>query len=245
MKILFLTLTVLAYYKQGHQFIGELVDSVLVNSSLNTSIKEISPWADSIRRKKGYSWVAPLHYIDTRDDSEHNNCNPHIDTLDGNIYTALKNYTARISDKKTRTLEDLKFFVHFYQDLFQPLHMSGIYRGGNRYKVLFFGRKASLHEVWDYLILRNRIKERPDYKEYMLDIVNTISSHRPYDIEFWIKHNNKLTCDYVYSGIQKNEEISEEYYEDTKTVVEILIAMCVANLKKIIDDLYSSYDKLT
>ena len=239
-----ITSIVFCFYKQGHSLIGNLVDLSLSNSTrvnIGMSIKDISPWADSIRRKKGYSWVSPLHYINTGDDAEHNICNPSIDKDDKNIYTALQNYTERISNKETRTDEDLKFFVHFYQDLFQPLHMSGIYRGGNRYKVLFFGRKASLHQVWDYLILRNRIKElkKENYTNHMLNIIGTLGAHKPYDFAFWIKHNNKLNCDYVYNNdIQQGMEITEQYYQDAKIVLEVLIAMSAINLKTILEDLY-------
>jgi L-ascorbate metabolism protein UlaG (beta-lactamase superfamily) len=53
----------------------------------------------------------------------------------------------------------LKFFVHFVQDVHQPLHLSGRDRGGNDAIALFDGHQSNLHAVWDTLLLVKYLKE--------------------------------------------------------------------------------------
>lgn len=243
LTILYFTTYTIAYYKQGHALIGELVDILLdinTKQNINISIQEISPWADAIRKNSSFNWVKPLHFIDTDDNPENNECQVISFKEDKmNLFTALSNYSIRLQDKQNRNTEDLKFFVHFYQDLFQPLHMSGIYRGGNGYKLNFFGRKATLHQVWDSLILKRHIKEIGNKQKYLDNLVNLSKSYYPYrptDFKFWIKHNNKLNCKCVYNNLSKN--VSQNYLNNNKYIVESLIVISAINLKNILEHLF-------
>lgn len=240
---IFFPFLVNSYYKQGHSLIGELTDNLLnitTKKNIGLSIKKISPWADAIRKNSSYNWARPLHYIDTDDDAEHNQCSIiSFKEHQMNIYTALTNYSTRLHNKEKRTDEDLKFFVHFYQDLYQPLHMSGIYRGGNSYKVNFFGRKANLHQVWDYLILRDHMQEkgkRKSYLKYLIQMSQSFPHYNPFDFKFWIKHNNKLNCEYIYKNLTFN--ITKDYYNNNKYIIDHLIVINAVNLKNILETLY-------
>lgn len=239
-----LPIYVLSYYKQGHSLIGQIVDNTLNNytkTNIGLSIAEISPWADSVKKTKGYMWSRPLHYIDVPSNPEQGQCDiPDLDTGKPNLFLSLQNYTIRITDKLHRTEEDLKFFVHFYQDLFQPLHMSGIYRGGNSYNVNFFGDNSNLHEVWDFLILKRNIKEKGKihkYIQYITLLTSNVKPYKPLDFEFWIKHNNKINCACVYKGIAHN--VSEIYYNKNKEIIDQLIVMASVNLKYILEKSYN------
>lgn len=235
---------VLCFYKQGHSLIGQVVDNILNNvtkTNIGLSIAGISPWADSVKKTKGYIWSRTLHYIDTPSDPEKGDCNvKELDTERPNLFLALQNYSTRISDKNTRTEEDLKFFVHFYEDLFQPLHMSGIYRGGNSYPVNFFGNNANLHEVWDYLILKRNIKEKGKllkYTNYITHMSEKTNPYKPLDFDFWIKHNNKINCACVYKNISHN--VTEIYYTKNKEIIDQLIVMSSVNLRYILEKFYN------
>lgn len=243
-----LLIPVVSFYKEGHSLIGETLDNllsekVLKNLKLNGTLKQISPWADSIRTNPNFNWAKPLHYITTNADENHRKgeCSVNVYAFEGNnLYTALLNYTNRISNKETRTEEDLKFFIHFYQDLYQPLHMSSMYRGGNQVPIDFFGRDTNLHAVWDGLLLRNRIKEmgkKKKYNEYLIDIVSKTKPYKPLDFKFWIVHNNKINCCCVYSNLTNS--ITLDYYNKNKIVIEELLVMGIVNLKHIIEEFYS------
>ncbi len=118
--------------------------------------------------------------------------------------------------------------------------MSGIYRGGNNFPVNFFGDNSNLHEVWDYLILKKHIKEKgklPKYIDYIINITKIQSPYKPFDFDFWIKHNNKINCVCVYKDISYN--ISTVYYNKNKEIIDQLIVMASVNLKYILEKLYN------
>ncbi|MXP25069.1 S1/P1 Nuclease [Altererythrobacter indicus] len=80
----------------------------------------------------------------------------------GDAITALDHYTkvlrdpaASIDDKKLA----LAFVVHIVADLHMPLHVgNGTDRGGNDFKVNWFGQPETLHWVWDEgLILHQQL----------------------------------------------------------------------------------------
>jgi S1/P1 Nuclease len=67
-----------------------------------------------------------------------------------NLLAAMRNMTDALQDwdgegekSGSRTNEALKFLVHFYGDLHQPLHLAGRARGGNGINVRFDGRRTS------------------------------------------------------------------------------------------------------
>lgn len=243
--ILLFVFPVLSFYKEGHSLIGEIVDNMIseqAKANINMSLKIISPWADSIRKNSTYNWAKPLHYITTNVDENHTKgeCSVNPKAFDGNnLYSALVNYTNRISNKETRTEEDLKFFVHFYEDLYQPLHMSSMYRGGNQIDIDFFGRDTNLHGVWDGYLLRNRIKEKgkkKKYIEYILEETKNRQAYKPFDYKFWISHNNQINCCCVYYNLSSS--ITMNYYNKNKIVIEQLLIMSSINLRDIIEKFY-------
>lgn len=242
LKNIFFIPFIQCFYKQGHELIGTLVDNILdetVKNNINMSIKDISPWADSVRRNPEYRWLEPLHFINTEDFPDKNICNVNtFESIKPNLYNALQNYTQKLMNSYTRTEEDLKIFVHLYQDLFQPLHMSGVFRGGNSYKTDFFGRKTNLHQVWDSLILRNRINEFDNYHEYLNVLLSNYTVFEPFNFKFWISHNNKLNCNNVYYNV--SDKISTKYYNINKILLEKLIITASLNLKYILEFFFNS-----
>jgi len=187
---LLLTPSAWAWGKQGHEIVGNMAWFLLSESTkdqvvsiLNwtkadendedcTPLGSIADWADTVRRWHEYSWSAPLHFIDVRDDLIEGGCR--VDHLadacifdyerdcvdDMCVAGAIMNYTASLH----RDLDDvsLKFLTHFVGDIHQPLHASRTTdRGGNTIHVHFpthpstglRHRKVNLHSVWDDFII--------------------------------------------------------------------------------------------
>lgn len=237
-----LFMQIFSFYKFGHSLIGELTENLISNhtkfklKSLNFSLKTESSWADSIRRNPKYNWVKPLHYIDTSDDPLNNKCS--VNSFKGiNLYSALINHTEKIINSSNNNIfvYNLKFFIHFYQDLFQPLHESSN-KGGNKCKVNFLNSTTTLHRVWDQLIIKRRSREfinYSDYINYLLYKSKNFYILYPFNYKFWIKHNNKLNCYYVYNFSDLTLDL--DYYNQNKIIIENLIIMCSINLGYIID----------
>ncbi|EIN09062.1 phospholipase C/P1 nuclease [Punctularia strigosozonata HHB-11173 SS5] len=71
----------------------------------------------------------------------------------------------RMSGKRDALAEEaLKFLIHFFGDMHQPLHLSGRQYGGNGAKVLFDGRLTNLHYAWDNLFIAKQLRTTsPNY----------------------------------------------------------------------------------
>ncbi|KAH0438518.1 S1/P1 Nuclease [Colletotrichum camelliae] len=160
----------------------------------NYDISDAATWADTLRGHMG--WASKYHYIseqrqitvsvtftpnmsnshspDPRDDPP-NLCGmkyPQDCPSSGCVISAIQNYTAQILDtslplinRKNATM----FVIHFLGDIHQPLHATGLLRGGNDIRPVCWRRQPSnghctgpmsLHSVWDTQI-PHRIRGLP------------------------------------------------------------------------------------
>ncbi|HEY9703569.1 MAG TPA: S1/P1 nuclease [Allocoleopsis sp.] len=225
--------TVNCYYKLGHTIIGNVVDILLEKDgvSLPFSVGNVSGWADTVKFQK--PWSRKMHYISSYDSPPQYCGNISFSNKSSvNLYNSLTNYTYRIIKRKEPLLENFYFFIHLYQDLFQPLHMSSDkYRGGNNYSVIYRGKETNLHTVWDNLILRDTVSEHNSTKNFIDYLVNKSLLYTPkhtFDYQALITSNNKINCNNVY--IFENNILDDSYYITNRIVVENLLIRCSVNL---------------
>ncbi|KAF2472859.1 phospholipase C/P1 nuclease [Lindgomyces ingoldianus] len=171
--ILLSTPTVHSWGELGHRTVGYLaekylttdatamVTELLVNDK-GYDISDAALWADSVKRRTGYTHTRVWHYIDAEDDPPtqcgikyNRDCKP----KKGCIVSAIVNMTSRISSPKldsTQHKEALMFLIHFLGDIHQPLHTEALDRGGNDIHACFdshCSKKENLHSIWDTQIL--------------------------------------------------------------------------------------------
>src|SRR6476620_8799261 len=165
-----------------HKYLGNYLDvylnktnpilySNIISTLQDNTIEGVSIWADTMKKKKGYTWTRTLHYIDITD------CNNTITNKILDNYCQDKCIVSAITDfvhsfktgyplnKKyfgnsngnLNKNELLKFIIHFIQDFNQPMHLLGYDAGGNGFEVItkqHSGRNKSsnVHYLWDTLI---------------------------------------------------------------------------------------------
>lgn len=156
-----------------HKYLGNYLDiylnktdpilySNIISTLQGNTIEGVSIWADTMKKKKGYTWTRTLHYIDITD------CNNTITNKILNTYCKGKCIVSAIIDfvnafktgislKNLTKNELLKFIIHFIQDFNQPMHLLGYDAGGNGFEVItkqHSGRNKSsnVHYLWDTLI---------------------------------------------------------------------------------------------
>lgn len=114
------------------------------------TLADASTWADEIRRDRRQT--GPWHYVNVPISSNHYDprfCNPKTGCVVSKALE-MRRVLADKSRPKPQRREALRFFVHFVQDLHQPVHVGDRSdRGGNDLQVQFFGRGSNLHRVWD------------------------------------------------------------------------------------------------
>jgi hypothetical protein len=246
-----------AFSYKAHLYLGNLTENYLkqydytmyfnIITLLNKqSISRSSVWADSIKRQKDYIWSKTLHYEDIL---ICNRTDKNIIPLycgEKCIYTAILNMTNALKynreySKQININENLKFLIHFLQDLFQPLHIYGPYRGGNDYPIeLYIKDKkymTNMHVLWDSYIPEYFIKNHAkiNFKSIYVKKINNI-----YDFQDILTHtmqkNLKLICKMnPYSTFYNKNNTSNKH--NTDNIDKYMILPHIINF----DDVYDYY----
>ncbi|KAK5937863.1 hypothetical protein PMZ80_009992 [Knufia obscura] len=131
-----------------------LLSSLLHNQDPTTA----GLFPDKIRYIPSFAYTAPWHYIDALDNPPHQcSINFTRDCLpsEGCVVTAIANHTERVADQTLpfwQRGQSMRFMLHFFGDVHQPLHTENLSRGGNDIDVMFDRQRHNLHSVWDTLI---------------------------------------------------------------------------------------------
>ncbi len=127
----------------------------------DSDLAALALWADKIRGNPAWSKSKYWHYINV-EDGESIAAHKHVP--EGDILLALNDARSQLQDKRLppqQRRQALAFFVHFVQDLHQPLHVGrAADRGGNRIKIRWLGerKQRNLHWAWDTgLLLDDRL----------------------------------------------------------------------------------------
>ncbi|KAK1462418.1 S1/P1 Nuclease [Colletotrichum cuscutae] len=177
--------SVVSWGNVGHRTVGYLAEKYLTDEAAaiygdllandhNYDFSDAATWADTLRGHMG--WASKYHYINPRDDPP-SMCGmkyPQDCPSSGCIISAITNYTSQILDtslphidRKNATM----FVIHFLGDIHQPLHATGLLRGGNDIRPVCWRRQPnhgvcngpmSLHSVWDTQI-PHRIRGLPPH----------------------------------------------------------------------------------
>lgn len=175
----------------GHRITGAIADDNLsgaarahVHQILGLEdLAEASTWPDDMRSDPSDFWqktASPWHYVTVLHEGGYQ---PADAPSQGDAITALTRFTATLRDPKASEADKrlaLRFVVHIIGDLHQPLHV-GIHkdRGGNDFKISFFGQQMNLHMLWDSSMLEGK---NLSYTEYARWLERSIS---PADVIAW------------------------------------------------------------
>lgn len=203
----------------------------------------ISSWADHLRPQRGHQnplWnlTKIWHYINIPMEAQEMAVDPYCSSPGDNcIVKRLISLTAALKERDfhysvsgvpIEKNEAVKFVVHFYGDLSQPLHnnendkdqdgnaVQGQDRGGNSRKVDFFGettikypdgeKPLSLHSVWDDKMIEKAM-HRPAKRVYAYSEAlhkkitpRQIESWKNGDVEKWSWEAHEL-AKLAYEGI--------------------------------------------
>ena len=135
--------------------------------------------------------------------------------------------------EKARKAAALRFLAHFVGDLHQPLHVgNGEDWGGNKIKVNWYGKKANLHGIWDYEILKKAGITYPDSLEYLQEIKPENSAD---DVLAWIRTSFRLARNNAYKDTEGNliasgDTLGDAYFERAKPIVMSQISLSSSRL---------------
>ena len=249
--MLYTAVILYAWGSKGHTAIGDLtmsflseemqvkVQDLLSHDDKKYSLGEASVWADTVKRTKEFSWTSTLHYMDVAD-SPPTACALFSIPAGPNVVNAAVDFYEHLeSPTNVTAVQGLKFFIHLFQDLHQPLHVEGKAKGGNGIKVSFNKRQTNLHSVWDSDMINKRIKDNfnneypawlaslksKSVKQLCFNTCQAISCDANVSscLASWAQYVNKLNCDTVW-GFQGNE-LTEAYYQKNIVLIEDLLVV--------------------
>lgn len=142
--------------------------------------------------------------------------------------------------EKARKAAALRFLAHFVGDLHQPLHVgNGEDWGGNKIGVNWYGKKANLHGIWDYEILKKAGITYPDSLEYLQEIKPENSTS---DVLAWIRTSFRLARNNAYKDTEGNlivsgDTLGDAYFERAKPIVMSQISLSSSRLAYLLNEL--------
>lgn len=158
----------LAWGQTGHRVTGAVADQYLsgvaraqIQLLLGTeTLAQAATWPDEMRSDPAEFWqktANPYHYVTVpagRTQAEAGS------PPEGDAVTALARFAQVLRDPAASAADKrlaLRFSIHIVGDLHQPLHAGRPGdRGGNDFRVSWFGDPSNLHSVWDSGMIDSR-----------------------------------------------------------------------------------------
>lgn len=147
-----------AWSQKGHDTVAYIAEkhlSQVAADSVASLFDGRSPvywanWLDNASHTPEYAYTKTWHYKNIDAGVEYDKAPLNNK---GDVVTAIGEQIAILSDpvsSREQKVLALKILVHTVGDLHQPMHMGHLSDlGGNKWKVVFFGRDTNLHSIWD------------------------------------------------------------------------------------------------
>ncbi|KIY00963.1 uncharacterized protein Z520_03629 [Fonsecaea multimorphosa CBS 102226] len=259
-----------AWGSLGHRTVAYLASTYFTPESVRMTnhllngqdISEAALFPDKVRHMPQFAYTRGWHYIDAQD-SPPSQCGINMTrdciALDGGcVVSAIANHTSRVGDASLPHYlrgQSLRFMMHFFGDVHQPLHTEAEDRGGNEYIVRFDGHPTNLHSVWDTLIPNKyagmshgddefaaawlwaqRLSDNGDEPlegECLHDAADCALS--------WAGEANSYVCSYVLAHDVHNQDLGGNYYDGAIPVTNDLIQKAGRRLAAWINSISADY----
>jgi hypothetical protein len=232
------SLTLISWGRVGHKTVATIAYNHLtpkarsmVKSLLaDTTMADISSWADEVRMKPEYEYTTPRHYVDL---PLHLSYKVFTDTVlyqkADNVYKAVVQCEKDLSSKQTNKEQKavaLKYLVHFIGDLHQPMHVSRAEdQGGNTIQLQYNGEATNLHSLWDSKLIGT---EGKSFEQMAVDYDKAtpaqIAQWQKDPLMKWLWESYQITTK-LYAEIEQNNDVGEDYYKSHIGIVNQRVEM--------------------
>lgn len=214
----------LAWGTNGHRISGQIaydyltpkaklvIDKILGNESMALA----SNWADFIKSDPAFSYLSAWHYIDFDKPYTYPEMQAFLSQdTNTDAYTKLNFLIAELKKKDLSAdnkLLYLHMLIHIVEDVHQPMHTAHADdKGGNDFKLVWFGKPTNLHSIWDSELIDN---QQLSYTEYVSAINHTTAAQRAEwqkaPISQWLFESNQI-AEKLYTEIKPNDNLSYKY----------------------------------
>lgn len=206
-----------AWSFQAHCIIGLLA---MRKSNTDLDLCRLSVLPDKLKYTKEYAWTRKLHYTDITD----TNCNVTAANNTKGLIDSIR-FGVPIQNKTV----EYALKIHLIQDVHQPLHLSGKYRGGNEKYFLWNNKNLSLHHIWDFEMVNKRLEQFHSQTEF-IDYLH----FKGLKSKFTIQEISSLNCNNVYNyNFGTESDLSGTYYSERIDLVENLLISAALQISEV------------
>lgn len=231
----------------GHRTVGKIADSHLksrtkraIKKLLNyESLALVSTYADEIKSDSIYNKYFFWHFANLELDEDYASSKKHPQ---GDIVKAIDHCISVIKDARSSDSDKaffLKMLVHFIGDLHQPMH-AGLEsdRGGNDFKIQWFGRDSNMHRVWDTEMIESYgmpYSELAANRDYLTK--KAVKKLQEGTVIDWFDESHELARK-VYKSAKPEENLRYRYSYDHFKTARRQMQVAGIRLAKVLNDLF-------
>jgi hypothetical protein len=251
--MLLLSLSLLSWGVTGHRTIGKIAENHLTAKAKtaiteligDSSLAQISTYADEIRSKPEYRSTGSWHFINLPLGLSFHDFKKQVKELGvENVYGELLKFEGELKDPNTTKEEKifaLKFVVHLVGDLHQPMHVSRESdQGGNKIQVTYDGKGTNLHSLWDTRLLEHQ-KLGYDELAAKYDVISNrkMKAWQRTPMIKWVYESYQASS-ILYKELEerKDNKIDEAYYNEHIPLVELRIQQAGIRLAGVLNRIY-------
>lgn len=254
-KLLFIT-PILAFLfiswgPTGHRTVAAIAQNHLTPNARkhieeligDTSLADISNYADEVRRDPGFEATGKWHYLNVRGGLTFDQFAATVkaDTV-ANVYSMLlkcRNDLKSDTTSKRYRVMALKFLVHLTGDMHQPMHVSHAEdQGGNLIQVAYNGKLTNLHSLWDSKLIETQpltIDMRTT--AYDKATPEQIAHWQSDDVLLWAYESYAIS-EQLYADVAHNSNLGQSYYSTVIPIVRKRILQGGIRLAGLLNDIY-------
>lgn len=242
------SLPVFGWGQTGHRIVGEIATSQLkpctekkIASILQgESLAMCSTWMDEVKSDKAYDHWDPWHYCTIGDQQTYAEAGS---PSQGDILVKLDEITRELETKKFKhggEANALKILVHLLGDLHQPLHVGrGDDKGGNDFKIKYFGKSSNLHRIWDSDLIDGTQLSYSEYSQHLLRTTpqDRVKQHQSGSYLDWANESKALRMAGIYPPADL-ENLSYQYGYDNYSRLEERLIQAGVRLAMVLNRIY-------
>ena len=190
------------------------------------TLVDICEWADH-EGHTVYPASGPWHFVNVPISAEH--YDDKYSPRSGSVVSKIKYYRGILANKNAPKIERqtaLLFFVHFVEDVHQPLHVGDNHdRGGNDAQVQLDGRATNLHAVWDSGLMRHIGGRDETWVNRItpLLIQDNVQAWSSMKVEDWADESLQAAKK-AYNQLPKNARINDDYVKMAEPILKERLA---------------------
>ena len=232
----------------GHRVVGEIATSQLKPCTekkiaailQGESLAMCSTWMDEVKSDKAYDHWDPWHYCTIGDHQSYAEAGT---PSQGDILMKLDEITRELETKKFKhggEANAIKILVHLLGDLHQPLHVGrGDDKGGNDFKIKYFGKSSNLHRIWDSDLIDGTQLSYTEYSQHLLRTTtqDRVKQHQSGSYLDWANESKALRMAGIYPPADL-ENLSYQYGYENYSRLEDRLVQAGVRLAMVLNRIY-------